>query len=904
MFRKLTRRPKVPESLLDEAEGLTEVNRHDLKSILRQFLQDDPGFHDMYRVFLETRNKGLYGRGHSERQSVAHLRCLTGIPKDAAQGFLRATEPPNNVLHAIERLVEASTISAADGRRATFRYVLGCSQDLGNQYSHESSIVNMITAAERDRRITTKEATVAKHAFCLLLDPEEILDICTTKGIDENQAGEIYRFAEAEYRVNKKIAQMRHWKPIPRDEIQNIFDKGRGRTEQDARTEYLARQIMQKHQVDRVHAVEELNRSKGNLERASAACAEHAKLAQQSLTTQCPVPTRDTRSPPNVGPDTHVIAVLGIDERENSHNEASPSLGDGWIVSDFYLWLHILRGMGKSQQWITSMKPTYLVDKYGREDYVTRDWYREAGPGNQKPVQTKWASGFVHGDPFEDRKVVLDENLLPFVEQQITIGPHGEELRDYFLGCLKQTFEVAARSGDRVLILLFAHGDFDFKGGLLIGINDEEITDSGEPLLQPQHISPLLTAHPSVRTTIYMTSCFSGHWVETVEFAGRLETPVVLAAAKKSQDSFGFVWSHSQRHAGGLFSAATVAELLKEPSLPADVGGEAPRTYCEMTTALVAEMHRLCLPANVANRLGSSPVFSDPSSQELFWRRTGYQLHSYRQNWERLRTIPASDPHPKRNRKLFEGTFLDENDPKFKAQAEAWRQRHPGVLDEDYPEATGGYGGTTRGLFGRENLRYLIRQYLEAKTETAGREEAQTTSLIRQFYEGKMPLDLQLKLRALLIARLELHRKVNMYSRVLGLYRLPDIEQWRVGDTSKEYDDEKFNKFHELIARSGLLAVPSTPDGTYFAYYHKPSWYLAAGMLLAGYNELDVQDAIDRLWNMRRNNRFMDSVTRAYVKSSHHLRSVAKAREFSQTTWRRSRLPQSRPALSQVYWGS
>lgn len=38
-----------------------------------------------------------------------------------------------------------------------------------------------------------------------------------------------------------------------------------------------------------------------------------------------------------------------------------------------------------------------------------------------KPVQTKWASGFIHGDPFETRKVVLDESLLLWVLAKATI---------------------------------------------------------------------------------------------------------------------------------------------------------------------------------------------------------------------------------------------------------------------------------------------------------------------------------------------------------------------------------------------------------------------------------------------------------------------------------------------------
>jgi hypothetical protein len=41
-------------------------------------------------------------------------------------------------------------------------------------------------------------------------------------------------------------------------------------------------------------------------------------------------------------------------------NFASPSLGDGWMVSDSYLWMHALAGMGKTQEWMTCLEPAYI----------------------------------------------------------------------------------------------------------------------------------------------------------------------------------------------------------------------------------------------------------------------------------------------------------------------------------------------------------------------------------------------------------------------------------------------------------------------------------------------------------------------------------------------------------------
>lgn len=33
-------------------------------------------------------------------------------------------------------------------------------------------------------------------------------------------------------------------------------------------------------------------------------------------------------------------------------------------------------------------------------------------------------------------------------------------------------------------------------------------------------------------------------------------------------------------------------------------------------------------------------MFSDPSSQEKFWKRTGYELHTYAQNYAGLKKYP------------------------------------------------------------------------------------------------------------------------------------------------------------------------------------------------------------------------------------------------------------------------
>lgn len=144
------------------------------------------------------------------------------------------------------------------------------------------------------------------------------------------------------------------------------------------------------------------------------------------------------------------------------------------------------------------------------------------------------------------------------------------------------------------------------------------------------------------------------------EFQGRDLKPAILAVAEKEEDSFFYAWPHSQSHAGGMFSSTTVSETAQ--ILLSDEN--ASREYRELTTTLVAEMHRLCLSVSIRDGYGSSPVFTDSKSQEKFWRRTGYRLHHYKENYDKL---PTFDPRPKGDGKWFKAGCVDANDPKILA---------------------------------------------------------------------------------------------------------------------------------------------------------------------------------------------------------------------------------------------
>ena len=893
MLRKALKKEKVSEDLLEQAGELTQLPQKELKKIIRRLLRGDtPEHEDIYMIFLKAKAEGMYHDRGRQLECFARLQCLVNIDRVSAEQYLSNTKPPDNVLHALERLMQESKVTEVDGKRAILQIVLSCSRARATRYFQPSlSITDMIDGARGTREISEQASLVARQAYLLLLEPENVEHICAQEGIAVSDTSSLYGIIERREIANAIVPLMREWKEIHWEEVQDIIDNGYGDSLQDAKTEYLARLLMKRYKIDRAHAKSELEQHHGDIDKAGEVCMAHAKFAAKRLKVDPVIPTRDTQNAPNVTPQTRVISVLGVDEPSSTSRAASPSLGDRWMVSDFYMWLHVLEGMGKDQKWITSMPPDYLVQKYGKQDKVTMEVFDDEGPQVTKPVQTKWASGFIHGDPFETRKVVLDESLPSRVLAKVTIGPKGADLRDFFLQQLRNTMADAAESGDHVLIMIFSHGDYDSAGGLCLGV-DLFTNDDCEKYLKPSHVASILSEYPDIRTTMFMTSCFSGHWVETTEFKGRNLTPAILVAAETEEDSFGYVWSHSQRHAGGLFSSAAISELVKEPPfLPPASDQDTSREYRELTTAIVAEMHRLCLPANIKEGYGSSPVFSDPKSQEKFWKRTGYSLNHYEDNYNKLPTALASDPHPKRNRKKFEAGFIDGNDPEIVA----WRERHPLIVDEDFPEATGGYGRTIRGLVSPWSMKYLMQQYSRTNPGYQTIEHQAVIRTIREYYDGLLDDNGKLRLRRLLISRLQMNKKANHYAKLLGLYRLPIIEIWTMAQTAKEYEYSTFRNYFNKVARSRIFNEEKIGP-----YYRKPAQYLAAAMAIAAYSEGDVEAAIKKIWQARNDKKLDDQITLDLKESVRYSQSVSSIKSLIQGSRRK---PQKRcPALSDIEW--
>ncbi|KAJ5157627.1 uncharacterized protein N7482_008727 [Penicillium canariense] len=157
-------------------------------------------------------------------------------------------------------------------------------------------------------------------------------------------------------------------------------------------------------------------------------------------------------------------------------------------------------------------------------------------------------------------------------------------------------------------------------------------------------------------------------------------------------------------------------------------------------------------------------------------------------------------------------------------------------------------------------MEYLIKQYTreQSKSEIFTFEDYMLSRKIQTWHNWGQPCKERISLRRALLARLELNRKANMYAGALGLHRLPDIEEWDPLQTEELYDMdiERLRWSARIIIESGLFEKKGNVRHSYIPYYHKPSRYLAAEMLLAVYDEVDVENAAGELGRMQRDGQF------------------------------------------------
>ncbi|KAE8391174.1 hypothetical protein BDV23DRAFT_182700 [Aspergillus alliaceus] len=317
--------------------------------------------------------------------------------------------------------------------------------------------------------------------------------------------------------------------------------------------------------------------------------------------------------PPDLPPRSRIVSLCGITDWGDG---ASPQK-DGWFISDFYLFHHLLRPrdpLSTNQIWLTSESPDDLVRKY---------------------------TEYAHGDPHGERRVVLETQLLDEISSAGNLRVVArKDLLERFLNTVREQALIAERQSEQLVIMIFGHGDAVTSGVLVGGEGDSENT----PRLFMRNISRLLPSDLSV--TLLITSCYSGGWLVCPDLSrsSRCLNVTGIAAAGEEKESHSWPVSRSiGRASGSLAASAILASLIKvEDEVSQELEEISPHpTYIEFSHSIfktIKAMHFF----GEEQRIHFSA--EDDEWEMNYQSRLGLPLASYKTRWESLREIPATAP--------------------------------------------------------------------------------------------------------------------------------------------------------------------------------------------------------------------------------------------------------------------
>jgi hypothetical protein len=246
-----------------------------------------------------------------------------------------------------------------------------------------------------------------------------------------------------------------------------------------------------------------------------------------------PCPQFITTTFPLIAENTIILGVCTSD-LEASHPEE-----DGWFVSDFYAFNYLLHGLGSPQTWLSAVSPTDLLRRYG---------------------------SFFHGNPYKPRHAVLTDTLLN--EGKITeptVLPRGS-IREGVLSYLATLSELSHQTDSPLLILVFGHRQDEDKS-IIIEYDFHRLT-KGEIITDQLTIEDLRRATSQAKhVSLISTACFSGGWTVIPDLN-------VTIAADASAEIASLSWlssSNSGRRHGSIFASSALCFLTDQTGLTEDM---------------------------------------------------------------------------------------------------------------------------------------------------------------------------------------------------------------------------------------------------------------------------------------------------------------------------------------------
>jgi hypothetical protein len=520
------------------------------------------------------------------------------------------------------------------------------------------------------------------------------------------------------------------------------------------------------------------------------------------------------RCMPDVSVKTRIVAVCGITD---IRGRASPER-DGWFVSDFYLFNHLLRKAPVANQtWLTSCEPKDLVKEYTR---------------------------YAHGNPFRERRVVLEERLLNAIYAPGTLKVAAPNvLLDRFLITVKEECEAAVKNNQDVLLLVFGHGD-ESTYGVTIGSNAvKTFHENTAPQLKINRLK--LAVGKEARCTLLMTSCYSGGWAMRPDL-----NLTIIAAAGLKKESLSWNKRSSLRFSGSIVASAICKAIFETELKDAENIGKPgmddeelrdTETYAEMGCLIYDHLKQ-------TDRLHDQHHISFAAQDDEWtkaWRaRTGIPLSFFKQRWEELSIIPAqADAFTNRDPSSpFKGSFNLASLSFGGSRTESTMPLRPTMtLPQMYNLTRAWAAGYENSFPGADNVSSNTAFHADVRDLLSGKDR----------YENRM--DDLLDLGSTLSYRLDSMAYATYYKDVLGL-DYPDcnaceIESWTnpLYESNQQEAKEKIRRYnitYKFIVDAGLFSAPLEGQGW---SYSKPKHYLAIALVESRKSKGEVIEAINIL---------------------------------------------------------
>ncbi|KAI0965330.1 hypothetical protein F4678DRAFT_453118 [Xylaria arbuscula] len=240
-----------------------------------------------------------------------------------------------------------------------------------------------------------------------------------------------------------------------------------------------------------------------------------------------------SQTPPTIHPHSYILAAVSTRVSELSDND--------WFLSDFYAFNYLFHGLGSGQKWLTVAEPRDILKK-------TAELYGKS-----------YGDILLHGNPYQDRRVVLSEDLIAADQLTKPIVVKPGNMRERFLQEAKSASEAARKKNVPLVMLAFCHG-VPNQHLILDGTKNDGLS------------ATVLKGYLELGTqvTLITTACYSGGWVINPDFRD-----TVMAAANPTEESIAWTASDSLgRTCGSIFVSSFIQNLTGTTSPLIEQGKE------------------------------------------------------------------------------------------------------------------------------------------------------------------------------------------------------------------------------------------------------------------------------------------------------------------------------------------